>query len=196
MKVFLSGEGPTELGDWAKELPYRTITPEIGVIEALLRKAWGSPYTVVDACLWKRIRKFRSQDHLRPETRNVLGLALQADEAGCDALVFVRDQDGDEERQADIEEGVRAAQGRGLDVDIIGGVAVQEIEAWILAILGERRSEHHADAKQVLKQRHQITEREEMVEVIDERGVDGIPEDAASLRTWLEMATGALAARD
>lgn len=196
MKVFLSGEGPTELGDWAKELPYRASTPEVGVIEALLRKAWTHPYTVVDACLWKRIRKFRSQDHLRPETRNVLGLALQADEAGCDALAFVRDQDGDEERQADIEEGVRFAQAKGLDVDIVGGVAVQEIEAWILAILGERRSEHHSDAKQVLKQRHQITEREEMVEVIEARGIDGIPEDAASLRAWLEMATRALGEGD
>lgn len=196
MKVFLSGEGPTELGDWAKERPYRTSAPEIGVIEALLRKAWTCRYAVVDACLWKRIRKYRSQDHLRPETRNVLGLALQADEAGCDALVFVRDQDGDDERQADIEEGVRLAQGNGFDVDIVGGVAVQELEAWILAILGERRSEHHADAKQALKQRHEVTEREEMIEVIEARGIDGIPEDAASLRTWLEMATRAQGERD
>lgn len=196
MKVFLSGEGTTDLGDWAKELPHRKAPLQIGVIEALLRKVWRSPYTVVDACLWKRIRKFRSQDHLHPETRNVLGLALQADEAGCDALVFVRDQDGDEERQADIEEGLRLAQGKGLDVAIIGGVAVQEIEAWILAILGERRSEHHADAKQVLRQRHKIAEREEMVEVIDERGIDGIADDAASLHAWLEMATRALSEGD
>lgn len=39
MKVYLSGEGPTELGCWFKELPYRERPPEVGVIEALLHQA-------------------------------------------------------------------------------------------------------------------------------------------------------------
>ena len=188
MKVFLSGEGPTELGDWSKELPYRGSPPEIGVLEALLRKAWSQDYAVVEACLWKRIRKYKAENHMHPETRNVLGLALQAEEAGCDALVFVRDQDGDEERQEDIEEGIRLARSKGIEVDVIGGVAVQEIEAWILAILGERRSEQHRDPKQILEERHGIAEREAMVEIVASRGLDGLAEDADSLRAWLAMA--------
>jgi hypothetical protein len=192
VRIFLSGEGPDDLGDWYSEPQHRSDPPEVGIIEALLRKVAEIDFTVVEACAWKRIRKYKSGKHARPETRNVLGLAIQAEEAGCDALVFVRDQDGYPDRQADVEEGVRLAKERCVTLALVGGVAVQEIEAWILALSGERGSQRHSDAKAVLAEKHGITTRAGKVAAVEEADHARIPEDAASLREWLAMAGAAL----
>jgi hypothetical protein len=192
VNVLLSGEGPDDIGDWAKERPYRATPPEIGVIEALLRTIYGAEFTVRDALPWKKISKFRAGDHARPETRNVLGLALRAEELGCNALVFVRDRDRDPEREADIEAGLRRARDLGLKPAIAGGVAIEELEAWLLAILGERGSERHPDAKAVLKEKHGIVGRAAMIATIKENGTGKVPEDAASLRLFFARASVAL----
>jgi hypothetical protein len=192
VKLLLSGEGYDDIGDWAKEPMYRAKPPEIGVIEALLRKLEAGELTIRDAVAWKRIPKFRAGDHAHPETRNVLGLAVKADDMRCDALVFVRDRDRDEDRQADIENGIELAQSKFPDLAIAGGVAVEEIEAWILAILGERRSEHHADAKHVLKENHSIAGRASMIGALEDKDLGKIPADATSLRTWINRASAAL----
>jgi hypothetical protein len=39
MKIFLSGEGPDDLGDWYHPPQYRSSPPSLGVVEALL-PAW------------------------------------------------------------------------------------------------------------------------------------------------------------
>ncbi|NUQ74927.1 MAG: hypothetical protein HUU21_15360 [Polyangiaceae bacterium] len=192
MKLLLSGEGYDDIGDWAKEPMYRSKPPEAGVIEALLRKLEAGEITVREAVPWKKIAKFRAGDHAHPETRNVLGLAVKADDMRCDALVFVRDRDRDEDRQADIENGIKLAQSKFPDLAIAGGVAVEEIEAWILAILGERRSERHADPKTVLKQNHSIAGRASMLSALEDKTLGQIPIDATSLRTWLARAAAAL----
>lgn len=189
MKVFLSGEGPDDLGDWYRDRQNWHKPPEMGIIEALLRVVDGDRFTVVDARIWKRIKKFKSGKHRRPETRNVLGLMLEAEERGCDLLVFVRDQDGYEDREADINEGVRLAREGNFTPDVVGGVAVQEIEAWILALLGERGSEAHADAKQELAERHRIVSLAEKVAVVEGADIHRVPMDAVSLRDWLNNAT-------
>ena len=163
----------------------------MGIIEAILRKAVAIDFTVVDACVWKRIRKYKSGKHARPETRNVLGLALQAEEAGCDALVFVRDQDGDSDRQTDVEEGIRLAMDGAFSPAIVGGVAIQEIEAWVLALLGERGSERHSDAKAVLEKKRRITSPTEKVAAVETANPASIPEDARSLHNWMKMAVTA-----
>jgi hypothetical protein len=183
--VFLSGEGPDDLGDWYNDPQYRSSPPEMGVIEALLRRTSPVDFTVVDARVWKRIRKFRAGKHAQPETRNVLGLVNEAEEARCDALVFVRDQDGDTDREASIDEGVRLAHERGFGPALVGGVAVQEIEAWILALLGERNTQHHTDAKSVLVKKHGITTCAGKVAVVENADRGKIPDDAISLRAWL-----------
>ncbi len=185
--MFLSGEGPDELGDWCNEPQYRSDPPRVGIIEVLLRSVAEVDFTVVDARVWKRIRKFQAGKHAQPETRNVLGLVNEAEEARCDALVFVRDQDGYVDRQADIDEGIRLAHERGFGPALVGGVAVQEIEAWVLALLGERSTEHHADAKSVLAKKHGITTCAGKVAVIESADRGKMPEDAVSLRDWLAM---------
>ena len=187
MRVFLSGEGPDDLGGWYDEPQYRSDPPRMGVIEALLRNVSSVDFTIVDARVWKRIRKFKAGKHAQPETRNVLGLMLEAEEARCDVLVFVRDQDGYADRQASIEAGILQANDGGYEPALVGGVAIQEIEAWILALLGERNTERHADAKAVLLKKHTITNCAEKVAAVESADRDKIPEDAVSLLAWLEM---------
>lgn len=183
--MFLSGEGPDDLGDWCNDPRYRSNPSKIGIIEALLRRMSRVDFIIVDARPWKRIRKFQAGKHAQPETRNVLGLMNEAEEARCDALVFVRDQDGYADRQEHIEVGIRLVRAGDFAPALVGGIAVQEIEAWVLTLLGERRTEHHADAKDVLEKKHGITTCEGKTAVVDSADRAKIPEDAASLRAWL-----------
>jgi hypothetical protein len=192
MRIFLGGEGPDDLGDWFRLPQHRANPPVVGMIEALLRKNGATDCDVAGARIWKSIKKFRFKPPVRGEVQNVLGLVLEADETGAKVLVFVRDQDGYPDREEDIEEGIRQARARSYGPEVVGGVAVQEIEAWVLAILGERRSEQHADAKAILAARHGIDSLSAKVAAIDAADLDRIPRDATSLRTWLERATLAL----
>jgi hypothetical protein len=189
VKVFLGGEGPDDLGDWYRPPQYRASPPSPGAIEALARKVGVVRIEIVGAATWKNIKKFRFKPPVRGEIQNVLGLVIEAEEVGAEVLAFVRDQDGYPDRQDDIEEGIRQALARGGSPQIVGGVAVQEIEAWILALLGERRSERHADAKAVLAARHGIDNRSGMVAEIAAADLDRLPKDAVSLRSWVNQAT-------
>jgi hypothetical protein len=188
VKVFLGGEGADDLGDWSHPPQYRAHPPAPGAIEALARKVGVVPIDVIGAVIWKNIKKFRFKPPVRGEIQNVLGLVIEAEEVGAEVLAFVRDQDGYPDRQDDIEEGIRRARARSDSPQIVGGVAVQEIEAWILALLFEPRSERHADAKAVLEARHGIADRNGKVAVIDAADLDRLPEDAVSLRSWVSQA--------
>ena len=68
--------------------------------------------------------------------------------------------------------------------------AVEELEAWVLAMHGERGSEHHADAKSVLERRHGVRRREEMLTVIEACDFSRLPDDSSSPLAWLAMARG------
>lgn len=194
MRVFLAGEGRDELGDWMHPPQYRRRPPDPGLLEALLRRVADDRFTVVDARVWHTIKKFKAGQHARPETRNVLGLMLEAEEAGCDVLVFVRDKDGDDEREEDIGAGIRLlTEGEHAPL-VVGGCAVQEIEAWLLALLGERGSERHAQAKEVLARGHRIAGLPLKVAVVEGADLDAIPADARSLRAWIDAARGVFAA--
>jgi hypothetical protein len=133
MNVLVAGEGKTELGRWAIEPQYRA-DRDVGVLEAIVVKRGGC---VVDGVLWKNIRKFRAGNHRAPETRTVLGLALEAKERAL-ILVFVRDRDGDDARRGDIDAGVAEARHRFPGVRIAGRCAVESVEAlglWALVPL-------------------------------------------------------------
>ena len=193
MKVFLSGEGPDELGDLFKEPQYRGKPPLPGLLHALLEKKASLLPEIVGARIWKRIRKFRLAKHGDAETHNVLGLLVEADEVGADVLVFVRDQDGDEERERAVKEGIRLAREDGrFHAKVAGGVAVQEIEAWLLAMLGERRSEDRADPKTHLRDHHGVADREGKIRVVENATLNNLPPDANSLRDWLHSVEVAL----
>lgn len=183
MIVFLAGEGVHELGDWY-DRTYRSDPPRRGIIEALLRIHPGG-CEIAGAVAWKAIRKFRAGDHRRPETRNILGAVEKASELDCDALIFVRDRDSDGEREQQIEDGIQEAGDLFPEVKVTGGVAIEQIEAWILAILGRRGSERHRDSKQTLAEAGKGTGREMMIDLIDACDLAALPDDATSLRRWL-----------
>jgi hypothetical protein len=196
VKVLLAGEGPTELGDWHREPAWRPSPCSPGVIEALAHEAVPGDWTVAEAVAWKSIRKYRSGDHRQPETRNVLGIALLARERGYHTVLFTRDRDRQAGRERDIEAGIREAnQSRDLaHVGVAGGLAVETIEAWLLAMLGERGTESLADPKPILEHRGYGT-CEAKVRLVRERGLDDIPGDAAFLWLWLERVKTALVGR-
>jgi hypothetical protein len=195
VRLFFAGEGPDELGEWANEPAYRPSEDKPtsgGVLHALVGRY--ARYETVDAARWKTIRKFKAGDHAKPESRNVMGLALQADERQCDALVFVRDRDRDLERETDIEQGIESASRR-FGVRIVGGTANEELEAWLLAMLGTRTSESFPDAKTKLAEMHGMTTREHKCQVVAKAKLDELPEDCPSLQRWLERAKAGLVPR-
>jgi len=195
IRILFAGEGSDELGAWGNHAAYRPSwgePGERGVLHALVRRF--AEHETVGAERWKSVRKFRAGDHAKPEERTIMGLALLADEHECDALVFVRDRDRDEDRERDIERGIaRASETFG--VKIVGGTANEELEAWILAMLGTPQSETFGDAKSKLRELHHVESREQMCEVVDQADFEALRADGVSLRRWLERAKGALVAR-
>ncbi|MFO0553027.1 MAG: hypothetical protein U0271_31865 [Polyangiaceae bacterium] len=145
VKVFLGGEGAHELGDRINHPSFSTTKP--GTLEALLervRTARPNPandpprWEVIGARQWKSIRKLRAKGPSPAEAQNVAGLLLEARERDADVLAFVRDSDGDSQREKDIHAAI--AKERAGSVGIIGGVAVPVLEAWILAAQGKAKT--------------------------------------------------------
>lgn len=187
-KIIVAGEGPDELGRWYRESPYRHMSRDgadvPGILEALLGKLHLAPWEIVDGATWKRVPLYRAGNRRAPETRRVLGLALLGAERNADAVVFVRDRDGDREREADIETGIAQAPALGLTTSLAGGVAVEEIEAWILALLGDRHAEEHARPKEKLAESHGLRTRAEKVAVIEDTQIDPVAWSATSLQRF------------
>ena len=194
VKVFLCGEGRNELGSRRGHPAYQT-DAEPGVLHALLRRVEASGWEVGGARDWTSIRKYKAGAAHR-DTHNVLGVALDAKEASCDVLAFSRDVDNDPLRQEAVEEGIRripdtfaAAPG------VIGGAAVPTLEAWILALLGERHAEALTTKRAVVRLEERGVAAKDgraMVRVVEEADFDELPGDAASLVAWLARARSVL----
>lgn len=198
MKVFLAGEGPNELGCWADHPSYRD-PQNRGVLETLLRKVRTDGWEVGDAIKWKDIRKYKAGNCRSAETRNVLGAVHQARRKGCDVVAFVRDRDDTnanprDDRQKAIEEGLTAAR----DVipscpDLVGGIVIRRLESWLCALSGARGTEDNRRPEDLLRKKG-IEDKctDDMVGLVEEADLDAVPDDAVSLRTWLERAKSAL----
>ena len=118
-------------------------------------------------------------------------LSLIAEEAGCSAVVFLRDRDRDETRERALRQGVAEARDAFSSVSVAAGIVIECLEAWLLAIDGVRRSEglSVAKAKTELKS---CRSTDEMVAWVEARGVVQIPEDAHSLIAWCDEVRSAL----
>jgi hypothetical protein len=193
VKVFLAGEGRTELGDWAREPCYRPEAPEPGLLEALLRKLKPDGWTIVDAVCWKHLprerrslpRPYRAHEHISAEVGNVLGLVLRARDAGSDTVVFSRDRDRDLDREKDVLEGLsRASSVFAGRPKIAGGMAVEMIESWVASLQGTKRAESFADPSSLLADSSLEGKRA----VVAAADLAGLPADAHSLRRWLANA--------
>jgi len=113
----------------------------------------------------KSIRKFTAGGHRKAEEKNVMGLALYAKERGYRALIFTRDRDGRVKREEAIEAGITKAAAE-FDVAIAGAVAVEAIEAWLLALLGDLKADQYNDPKTELDNRGYTT-LDQKLELID-----------------------------
>lgn len=196
MKVFLAGEGKTELGRHALTREYAAASKDVG-LEALVRRHDGD-LEIVGAELWKsKVPKLGVGKGIGgAETKTVRGLALMAAEKGAEALVFARDRDGDRARQRDVEAGLDAARRENPTLRIVGGVAIEMIECWLLALRGQRRSQTCHDPKGELANQYGVTNLEQKVELVQEAKLEpgAIPADAESLLTWLKQARDAFGA--
>ncbi len=189
-RVYLGGEGPNELGSRCGDPVYQSDAFS-GVIEALLEKIHTKCFEVIGATQWKNIVKFRAKGPTPNETRNVLGLVLEARRAGADVLAFVRDADDDADRPRVIGDAIRAAREDYPVPDIIGGAAVPVLEGWILAMQGEHGTEQlrKSGAQTKLVQKGiDSKDTEAMVNVVLEANLAGIPDDATSLKAWIASA--------
>lgn len=197
VKVFLCGEGSNELGSRSGHPAYQS-DQRPGVLHALLLRVQATGWEVGGARDWKSIRKFRLGKADHQDTRNVLGAALDARDAGCDVLAFSRDQDRERARVAAVETGIqRVPEAFGATPVVIGGVAVPTLEGWILALLGELGTEAlspiRAEAALVAKGVG-AKDGDAMTRVVEEADLARIPEDAASLSTWVSRAKAVLPA--
>jgi len=186
--VYLGGEGRNELGGRAPAAPYDD-SGEIGLIEALLRKVQESGWVVVGAKTWCRIVKLRVKPPAAADERNVLALALDAKRAQARILAFVRDADDNDQRVRIIEAAIAKAAQMYPEVGIIGGTAVPVLEAWVLAMSGEFRTEKLSKAAAQTQARVQgFQSTDGMVQVAQGMTVSAIPRDAESLNQWLSRA--------
>jgi len=197
VKVFLCGEGSNELGSHCGHPAYQS-DERPGVLHALLSRVQATGWEVGGARDWKSIRKFRLGKVNHEDIRNVLGAALDARDAGCDVLAFSRDLDREPARAEAVEEGIRRIpETFGGTPAVIGGVAVPTLEGWILALLGERRTEElspkRAEAALVARG-VSAKDGDAMTRVVEEADLANIGQDARSLSTWLDRARAVLPA--
>ena len=198
IEVFLAGEGSNELGGWCTERNYRDDTPDPGVLETLARRAAPSGWRVRDAIQWKNIPKLGIGSKGKGvERKTILAARLHAKERGCSVLMFSRDRDGRKHtaRQREIEETL-AELASDSEIAVIGGICIERLESWLLALSGRTGIEATGAEK---------TDRElealgvppkdtvAMVEHVQRHELASIPSDAASLGAWLALVEAHLA---
>ena len=190
LRVFLAGEGRSELGSRAGHPAYQS-GAQPGVIEILLRRVQAVGWEVCGAREWKSVRNLQVGIGAN-DTKRVLALALDAIEADCGVLAFTRDRDNDHERPAAVQLGVERARAAH-QVDIIGEVAVPVLEGWALAMRGMRDTEELSPggAKTKLSDIG-LRGASALADAAREADLDSLPDDACSLRKWLSLGRAVL----
>jgi hypothetical protein len=194
VKVWLSGEGASDLGDRDKPNGQRQ-----GALEAMLLRVEPHEWLVGGAIQWMAIRKYQAGaargKAAHEDERNVLKLALIAKEAGCEVVAFSRDIDADREREGGIEKGIERAKQMFDSLTIIGGAAKPALEGWILALLGERDTDSLSRKRTnelLAKQEIAGKRAEDYVAIIERADFEGLPPGCDSLQTWLKRAKAGL----
>jgi hypothetical protein len=156
------------------------------VLTALLERTGCDAFQIVEGIVWKKIRKYRAGDHASAEERNVLGLALLARRARCDIVAFSRDRDGDVERQRDVDRGIQRMRELFADLVVIGGMAIEDVEAWILVLLGVDGERMPATRTASELEARGITMLQRKVDVVEAASMDNVR--PGSLGAWLDRA--------
>ena len=190
MKVFLAGEGKAELGGWFRLPNYRDEAPEVGLLEALLRRVHPDGWSIADAISWKNLpsdrralpKPYRAHGRMPAEVGNVLGVVMRARNAGGNAVVFSRDRDRDRQREKNVLDGISRAREAIPDFPkVVGGLAIEAIESWVASLQGHKGAESAADPSSLLAD-SSLASKRAIVEAAD---LSKLPADAKSLRQWL-----------
>ncbi|MEO5729930.1 MAG: hypothetical protein ABI134_25640 [Byssovorax sp.] len=201
--VFLAGEGPNELGAFGKEESFQPASEKErrnspGVLEALLRHVQADGWEVAGGIRWQNIRKLQVGVGKKGEEASVHRAFHHAKKRGCHVLAFTRDRDKPKyaHRVEEIETAIAALAATGDGPAIIGGVAIEKLESWLVAIAGIVGSEGMSRPEEVLS-RLGIAEKdtEAMINLVTAADLSRIPADAKSLLLWLTRARAVLPAR-
>ncbi len=204
LRVLVAGEGSNDIGRWAHTPPYRETLGSQGVVVALLRKRFPNGWEVADGVRWKDVAKYVGKKigaaaHRAREQQTILRLTLRAKEHGFDAVVLVRDRDNDTDREREIETLLRDTSVINQVIEnappVVGAVAVERLESWVLALTGRHQTEELGDAAVDRELReHDVAPKDgpAMERLVDEHGLEKAPKDAASLHRWLERAAKVL----
>jgi hypothetical protein len=206
LKILIAGEGKNELGSWAADRERSEDPPFEGAIEALLRKVHDGGWEIEEGIPWRTIKDIRVRTRKiagkqktvfsrHKDAHNVAAVSLHAREKNCDVLAFVRDRDGRKETQEAIEAGLANEEGNSNALQIIGGVAVEKLESWIIALSGKTRSEDRGRKMiDMVFEELDILPKDtgRFVEIISKADLKNLPADATSLRAWLEKAKAVL----
>lgn len=182
MKVWLAGEGTNDIGSLAKDA--QTTHEYPGALHELLRLSCPDA-EVIGGSEWRSVPKLRTGSKgAGAEAQTVAGLQLRAEEKNADALVFMRDRDGDRDRQTQIESALANST-----FPTAGVVSVETLEHWICAVSGRSKSERlsgsQVDARLAqLKVKKKSTQ--SYVAWLSSRSLQKLPQDAKSLRMWIQ----------
>lgn len=194
--VLLAGEGKTELGGWGVHPSFREAKPAPGVLSAMLEKVSPSGWEIRHAVEWKQLTRYRANEPaLGKDELNTRALWLLATDHACDLIVFSRDRDRAVERAQAVASGRRSLDEKcaGSGLQVIGGMAHECIEAWVLALAEETRTESlpSSRAKQRLAECG-IDDVSAMVSAIGAANMARVSPDADSLLQWLAQAKDVL----
>ncbi len=195
-KVLIAGEGRLELGGFAVEPVYRPDRPDYGLIEALLRSVIARDFQIANGVRWKDVPKYKfGRSPAKAEAQTIAGLSQLAKDSEYDVVVFLRDRDGKTEREKQIRQAVEEAALRYEGVlQVVGDVAVECADAWVLAWTGESRTQELSVTKAKTLREKRARTTEETVALISSIGNDAIAIDALVLRRWIAAARAAFSA--
>ena len=138
LKVFICGEGPSDIGRWARQPEYREQYDSHGLIGAIARKVADGEWEICDGLVHKNVPAYRANRiGDSGEVRKLFGAIEMAREAGCDVLLFARDIDGQQDRSAELRRAAVDLEARGNNITAVALVDPC-IEGWALELLGER----------------------------------------------------------
>jgi hypothetical protein len=185
--LLIAGEGTNEIGEAQVPFTEGERSSGGGVIEALVAKVRPAGWQVRRARRWKDVLKLIPNAPGKGDERTVRGLALQAGELGCNALLFLRDRDRDALRERAIRNAVRSLDAGALHV--AAGIPIEKLEHWLLALCGEAGAHKDPDPVSALRERHGVPAKatSAMVQLVRNARLPAVPEDASSLRRWLEQ---------
>ena len=212
LRIFLAGEGTNDIGSYAGDQGYWD-PQQAGFVGAVIRKVAAmlgtTNWEIVGGIPWKRLcrldqPKAGARVSQRGDAAAVRQAAFKATSKAynADLLVFVRDTDGDKNRAAEIREGIAVAVGlfgtARPHEPVVAGIVDPVIEAWALALCGERGCERASKGSvQTRALKAGVGDKSTLAleKVVESANLERIPDDATDLHEWLTALRAVLASR-